>query len=243
MPGGSGASIRRGIPRVASASLRMAAFHRDRRGHVAPSACCVTAALLLSLAAFGAAQKFQSDFSSAEVGKVPADMQAVTGGYAVVEVGGNKLLELPGDPLESFGLLFGPADRAEPDVRAKAWGESSGRRFPEFGVGTGDVAGYRLMLLPAQKKLELRRGEHKLTSAETLQPWRSGTWTWLRLRVSRQGNDRWAIEGKAWPADGGEPQAWQIRHEASEPPQAGRASVWAVPFSGRPIRFDDLAVE
>lgn len=198
---------------------------------------------LVTLLVVGAAQKFQMDFSSAEVGKVPEDMQAVTGGYAVVDVEGNKVLELPGEPLEIFGLLFGPADRTELDVRAKAWGESSGRRFPEFGVGTGDVAGYRLMLLPGQKKLELRRGEDKITSADMPQPWRTGTWTRLRLRVAKQGGSRWTVEGKAWPADGAEPQAWQVRHEATEPPQTGRAAVWGVPFSGKPIRFDDLSVE
>ena len=198
---------------------------------------------LLSLVALGAAQKFHTDFSSAQTGSVPPDMQAVTGGYAVAEIDGNKLLELPGEPLEVYGLLFGPENRTELDVRARVWGDASGRRFPEFGAGTGDVAGYRLMHLPGQKKLELRKGDHKLASAEMQQPWRTGTWTWLRLRVAGQGDNRWTVEGKAWPADGAEPQAWQIRHEATEPPQAGRASVWAVPFSGKPIRFDDLSVE
>lgn len=190
-----------------------------------------------------AAEKYHTDFSGAEVGKVPADMQAITGGYAVAEIDGNKVLELPGNPLEIYGLLFGPADGAELDVRAKMGSASSGRRFPEFGVGLGDVAGYRLLLLPGQKKLELRRGDEPVASVPTDEPWRSERWTWLRLKVAKRADGKWSVEGKAWPADRLEPEAWQIIHEAAEPPARGRASVWGIPFSGKPIRFDDLSVE
>lgn len=191
----------------------------------------------------GAAEKYHTDFSGADVGKVPADMQAITGGYAVAEIDGNKVLELPGNPLEIYGLLYGPADSAELDVRAKAWSASSGRRFPEFGIGLGDVAGFRLLLLPGQKKLELRRGDDPVTSAPTPQTWRSETWTCLRLRVAKKAEGKWSAQGKTWPADGPEPETWQIAHETDEPPAMGRASVWGIPFSGMPIRFDDLSVE
>lgn len=187
--------------------------------------------------------KYHTDFAAAEVGKVPADMQAITGGYAVADIEGNKVLELPGNPLEIYGLLFGPADGAELDVRAKAWSASSGRRFPEFGVGLGDVAGYRLLLLPGQKKLELRQGDEPVASVPINEPWRSETWTWLRLRVAKKPDGKWAVEGKAWAADGREPAAWQVAHEADQPPATGRASVWGIPFSGKPIRFDNLSAE
>jgi hypothetical protein len=189
----------------------------------------------------GAAEKYHSDFSAAEIGKLPADVQAVTGGFTVAEFEKDKVLELPGEPLDVFGLLFGPAEQVDTDVRARAWGASSGRRYPEFGVGTGDVGGYRLLLLPGQKKLELRKGDDAVTSVDASQPWKSGTWAWLRLRVSKKGEGRWTVEGKWWPAGASEPEAWQISHEAGETPQAGRASVWAIPFSGTPIRFDDLS--
>ena len=201
------------------------------------------AALLLCVLTVGAARRYHADFASATVGKLPEDVQAVTGVYAVAEFEKDKVLELPGQPLEIYGLLFGPEDLAEPDVRARVSSAASGRRFPEFGVGTGDVGGYRLMLLPGQKKLELRRGDEPVASADTPRPWRPGGWTWLRLRVTKKAEGRWALEGKSWDADAAEPPAWHLSHEVTEPPQAGRASVWAVPFSGRPIRFDDLSVE
>ena len=197
----------------------------------------------VALLVLGAAEKYHTDFSSAELGKLPAELEGVGGGFKVVEFDKDKVLELPGDPLEICGLLFGPAGGAEVDVRARAWSALSGRRFPEFGVGTGDVAGYRLILVPAAKHLELRKGDEPVASVETAQPWRTGTWTWLRLRVSRKSEGRWTIEGKAWAADATEPSTWQLTHEATEPPQAGRASVWGIPFSGQPIRFDDLGVQ
>jgi hypothetical protein len=202
------------------------------------SSVAVVALVLLTVAA---APGPRIDFSSAQVGKLPAHVQAVVGGYAVAEFEKDKVLELPGEPLDIFGLLFGPGEQTEVDVRARAWSASSGRRFPEFGVGTGDVAGYRLLLLPGQKKLELRKSDDPIKSVAVSEPWKSGTWTWLRLRVMKKAEGRWSVEGKVWPADGAEPAAWQLTHEVSDPPQAGRASVWGIPFAGTPIRFDDLS--
>jgi hypothetical protein len=188
------------------------------------------------------AADYRNDLSSAAPGALPKDFAAAGGTFQIVEVDRNKLLELPGVPLEIGGALFGPAESAAVDVRAKVWGTASGRRFPEFGVGVGDVGGYRLMLLPVQKSLELRRRDEPLKSAEISSPWKSGAWTWLRLRVTKDARGKWLAQGKAWPVDAAEPKDWQIVQELPEAPAAGRASVWAVPFSGQPIRFDDLVV-
>ena len=202
-----------------------------RAPHGVAFACC--------LVLLGAAP-YRNDFGSAKAGVLPEDLQRINGSFTVVEVDGNKLLELPGDPLDTFGVLFGPAEHAELDASARAWSLTSGRRFPEFGIGVGDIAGHRLMLLPAQKKLELRKNEHAIASAPYEPAWKSGTWTTLRLRVVKS-DKGWKVEGKAWPSDGKEPEKPMISLEVTEAPQAGRASVWAVPFSGQPVRFDDLA--
>ena len=82
----------------------------------------------------------------------------------------------------------------------------------------------RLMVLPGQKRLELRRGDDVLKSVDTPVPWRSGAWTRVRLRVTKAGDGKWALEGKAWPAEGAEPQAWQVSHELTEAPSPGRAA-------------------
>jgi hypothetical protein len=199
----------------------------------------VLAAVCLAAGAAG----YRNDFSGDTVGQPPKDAQAVGGAFKVVDADGDKAVELPGEPLDIGGLLFGLADHAEVDAKARVWAQASGRRFPEFGVGLGDVGGLRLMVLPGQKRLELRRGDDVLKAADLAQPWSSGAWSWVRLRVVANGNGRWTVEGKAWPAEAQEPQAWQVMHELTEAPAKGRASVWGVPFSGKPIRFDDLAAE
>jgi hypothetical protein len=70
--------------------------------------------------------------------------------------------------------------------------------------------------------------------------WKPKTWTMLTLRVTKAAEGKWRVECKAWPAGQPEPAKWSITAEATEPPPAGRASVWGIPFSGQPIRFDDL---
>src|SRR5438874_13641621 len=51
---------------------------------------------------------YENNFEKAEVGKVPEDFLVLDGAFTVKEEGGNKFLELPGAPLDTFGLLFGP---------------------------------------------------------------------------------------------------------------------------------------
>ena len=63
----------------------------------------------------------------------------------------------------------------------------------------------------------------------------------LRLRVQKTDTGTWKVEGRAWASGQQEPQAWAVSVEEKQKPPAGRASVWAIPFSGKPIRFDDLA--
>ena len=71
---------------------------------------------------------------------------------------------------------------------------------------------------------------------------RNDSWTRVKLHVALKG-DRWEILGKAWPVGEPEPSSWLISHLSSRTPFSGRASIWGIPYSGKPIRFDDLAVE
>ena len=181
---------------------------------------------------------YHNDFEKAKPGKLPADFMVLDGSFAVRQIDGNKCLELAPDPIGMFGVLFGPAGSAAVDVKARVWSKPTGMRFPEFGVGAGDAGGWKLWLVPGQHALELRQADE--TKATTHFDWPAGKWTWLRLRVRPDKSGGWVIEGKAWPQDGKEPPAWQITATDKEPPPAGRASLWGVPFSEQPIRFDDL---
>ena len=183
---------------------------------------------------------YTNGFDKAELEKVPEDMMVLDGGFAVKDEGGNKFLELPGAPLETFGVLFGPTEASGLAVTARIQSTNKGRRSPTFAVGLNGVGGFKLQVSPAKKLIELVRGDEALASAPFT--WESGSWTMLRLQSRKVKDGEFKIEGKAWKQGEPEPKDWQIsRSETAEAP-AGRSSVWGMPFAGTPVRFDDLQV-
>ena len=198
---------------------------------------------LMLAAAMGSAEAqvlYTNGFDKAELEKVPEDMMVLDGGFAVKDEGGNKFLELPGAPLETFGVLFGPTEASGLAVSARVQGTGKGRRFPTFAVGLNGVGGFKLQLSPAKKLVELVKGEEVVASAPFI--WESGSWTMLRLQCRKVKDGEFKLEGKAWKQGDMEPKEWQIsRVEATASP-AGRSSVWGMPFAGTPVKFDDLVV-
>ena len=94
---------------------------------------------------------FACDFSSMPAGPLPDSFMVMQGDFIVKDLGTNKVLELPGSPVDSFSVLFGPVTNANFSVEANMLGTSKGRRMPVFGVGTGGVGGYKLVIAPAKK--------------------------------------------------------------------------------------------
>ena len=184
---------------------------------------------------------FQIDFEKAEIGKLPDGLEFAVGEFAVKSDGTNKVLELPGAPLDSFSVQFGPVENADVAVSARVFGTTKGRRGPTFGVGLGGVGGFKLQVSPGKKALELLKDQDLKASKEF--EWKPGTWTVLRLQVRKIKDGEWKIEGKAWPRGNVEPKEWMVSFDEKEEPVAGRASVLGSPFSGTPIWFDDLGVE
>jgi len=199
-------------------------------------------AVAVNLTAQGTRILYQNDFQKADIGKVPDDFLVLDGQFAVKEEEGNKFLELPGAPLDTFGVLFGPTEKDGTTVSARAFGTNKGRRYPTFAVGLNGQgsAAYRLQISPAKKAVELYRGDEVKVSLPF--EWRSGTWTTLRLRVRKVTDGDWSVEGKVWVNEGKEPDAWMVTFEEKEQPVAGRASIWASPYATTPVRFDDLLV-
>ena len=98
--------------------------------------------LTLALSACGQTKLlYENNFEKAEVGQVPQDFLVLDGGFAVKEENGNKFLELPGAPLDSFAVQFGPAETDNIAVSARVRSTAKGRRFPTFGAGLNGVAG------------------------------------------------------------------------------------------------------
>jgi hypothetical protein len=210
-----------------------------RKTRVAAALLTVVLALTLANAA-GAQVLYANGFDKAALDKVPDDMLVLDGGFTVKEEGGNRFLELPGAPLETFGVLFGPTEASGLAVSARVHGTGKGRRFPTFAVGLNGVGGFKLQVAPAKKLVELVKGEEVVASAPF--SWESGSWTMLRLQCRKVKDGEWNVEGKVWKQSEAEPKEWQVsRAESAESP-AGRPSIWGMPFAGTPIRFDDLLV-
>src|SRR5438105_4710734 len=76
----------------------------SRRKHFFLCALCAFAVQFLMSARADAPQPlYANDFEKADEGSLPKEMVVLGGNFAVKTIDGNKLLELPGDPLESFG--------------------------------------------------------------------------------------------------------------------------------------------
>ncbi len=63
------------------------------------------------------------------------------------------------------------------------------------------------------------------------------------MQVRPAGEGRWIVEARAWPDGQPEPETWTVTWAETATPIAGRPAVWGKPFSGTPIRFDDLRLE
>ncbi len=183
---------------------------------------------------------YGNDFEAAEIGRAPADFMVMSGTFAVKEEGGSKFLELPGSPLDAYGLLFGPTQPDGVSASGRFFATRQGRKFPVFGISLNGVGGYRLQVSPGKKALEFYKGDEAKNSVPF--EWMSGTWTKLRIQMRRTAGGVLVVEGKAWAADAAEPAAWLISVEEKEGVPPGRAGVWGSPYSGTPLRFDDLVL-
>ena len=183
---------------------------------------------------------YQNDFENAKLDQVPAGFLVLDGEFSVKQSDGNKFLELPGAPLDTFGVLFGSTTNQGVCVGARIYGTNKGRRSPSFGVGLSGAAGYKLKVTPAKNALEIYKGDDSMVNIPF--QWKSGSWTVFRLRVVPAGPGAWKIEGKAWPQTEPEPKDWLISLDEKTPPHDGRASIWGSPYSGTPLRFDDLII-
>lgn len=192
-----------------------------------------------ALAADAPKPLFSENFDAAALGKPPTGFTSFAGDFKVVEEGGKKFLELPGAPLDTFGLLFGPSEKPPLAASAKFFGTGVKRKSPAFGLSLGGVGGYRVQVSAAKGALEIFKADEG--RATVPYAWKSGEWIALRIQV-REAGGKWIVEGKAWAADAAEPAEWTIKYEAPDAPPQGKAGVWGNPFSGTPIRFDDLVV-
>ena len=201
-------------------------------------------ALLIGLAAltiYAAEPLYQTNFEKTKTGEVPEDFLVLDGDFAVKQSNGNKYLELPGAPLDAFGFMFGPSARHGNEISARMFGTKKGRRYPVFGIALNGVNGYRLQVAPAKRAIELLKGSAVV--AKVPFRWGGGEWLRLALRVEQTGTAEWTITGKVWPDGKKAPTKPTITHKETKEPRNGKPSIWGSPYSGTPIRYDDIVVK
>ena len=160
----------------------------------------------------------------------------MAGGFTVRAEGGNRFLELPGAPLDTFAFLFGGSQQAGVQASARFYGTKQGRKYPTFGISLNGVGGYRLQVSPAKKMLEIFKGDE--SKAQVPYDWESGKWVTLEIAVDELAGGGFSVEGKVT----GEGVGTRVRLETKDPLPAGRAGIWGAPYSGTEIRFDDLVL-
>lgn len=196
---------------------------------------CLAASLSLSAEAL-----YENDLSKEKLNEEPADVLVLQGQFTIQERDGNKLVHLPGAPLDSFGMLFGPNITENYTASASIHGEKKGRRYPSFGLGINGVGGYRIIIAPAKRAIELYRGDEVVASQSY--KWVDKSWTQTKIRIQKKSDEAWNISAKAWEKGKDEPKEWQLTYTEKEMPFPGQPSIWGSPFSGKEILFDDLKV-
>jgi len=172
--------------------------------------------------------------------EVPPSFLVLNGGVTLAATNRNRFLALPAKPLDTHGVMFGPAMRDGLRVAARFRGEQKGRQSPAFGVGLNGISGYRLRVNPARRKLELLRNEVRVHEADY--QWVPGQWTHMMLQVRELPGLQWAIEAKVWDETQRMPAAWTLTWKDADAPLPGRPSAWGTPYSGTAIGLDDLQV-
>src|SRR3954462_4432789 len=177
---------------------------------------------------------YENNFEKADLNKVPDDMLVLDGAFAVKEENGNKFLELPGAPLDTYGVLFGPTLKENASVAARFFGTARGRRYPTFAIGLNGLGGYKLRVSPGKKQLEIYRADEVRKAIPY--DWQPGKWIYLKLTLLKSGEKEWSIEGKTWNDGAKEPEKPSIIFTDTEAPPTGRALVSGSPYSGTPVR-------
>jgi hypothetical protein len=196
---------------------------------------------LLALLGAGESKPLTFDFETWPEGDPPADqLMVVEGDFTIKTLSGNKIMEVGSSTVAEANALLGPAASGSASIETRVFATKAGRSYPSFGIGVHGQTGYRLMMAPAANELRLTKGGQVVKTVPFV--WKSETWLRLKLEVKKGVTGIWTITAKAWPSDAAQPLEPSIELTDAKISGLGRASLWATPFSGTPIDFDDVRV-
>lgn len=180
------------------------------------------------------------DVEKWEEGEVPAEVFVVEGKFSVVAKEGNKAIEIGVGELVEANALLGDSARGSASIETRVFASKQGRSFPKFAIGVHGQSGYRLVVFPAKKEVQLVKQEEVVKSLPFT--WVSDAWLKMKLEARKVAEGRWQVTGKVWPAADAEPAEPQFSLEDTTLKGQGKCSIWGTTFSNTPILFDDVKV-
>lgn len=173
-------------------------------------------------------------------GEPPKEVFVVDGTIKIAAHDGNKAIVIDPNPITDASAQLGSSAAGSASIEARILATKRGRSTPRFGVSVHGLSGYRLLVNPAKKAIELVKNDQTLATVP--HTWSSGAWLKLKLEAKKGAADAWIITGKVWPADAAEPAEPLIKHEDKALKGQGKCAIWATPFSGEPVFFDDIKI-
>jgi len=173
-------------------------------------------------------------------GEPPKEVFVVDGTIRIAARDGNKAIVVDPAPITDASAQLAVSASGSASITAKILAIKRGRSTPRFGVSVHGMSGHRLIINPAKKTLELIRNDETLASVPYT--WTSEAWVNLKLDAAKGADDTWTISGKVWAADAAEPAEPLIKHAEKALKGQGKCAIWATPFSGEPVFFDDIHV-
>lgn len=188
-------------------------------------------------------KKLDIRFDDMAAGAPPEQVFVIDGNVQIAEKDGGKALVIdPGTELVEGAAQLGDSAAGNASVQVKVLASKQGRSTPRFGISVHGMSGYRFYVNPAKKQLELIKADQTVASAPFI--WKSDAWLYLKLEVKKAAGDAWYITASAWPAaDTAAPAEPQLKHSDKGLKGQGKCTLWATPFSGKPVYFDDAHVE
>lgn len=188
----------------------------------------------------------QLDLGALHIGKEPESISVVDGDFRVIETeNGTRHVEVSPHPLTESGALFGKTLKGDAGVAASFMASLRGRSCPRFGIGLHGISGHRIRVVPSADRIELLFQEELIATAPF--DWQSGVECRLELHARRietagKGADSsWLLEAFAWSSPNPRPGQPQLSIAIDQDiPARGKASIWATPYSGLPIRVSAI---
>lgn len=173
-------------------------------------------------------------------GEPPKEVFVVDGTIKIAAREGNKAIVIDPAPITDASAQLAVSAAGNASIEASIFATKRGRSTPRFGVSVHGMSGYRLLVNPAKKALEIVKNDQTIATVPFT--WTDGAWLKVKLEAKKGEGDAWSISGKAWAADAAEPAEALIKHDDKGLKGQGKCAIWATPFSGEPVFFDDIRI-